>query len=78
MLIIVITNVNNLDLDSVIQCLYLINNLQKSLINLYYIIIIRAIKLENAVLWTRNLMSSRSGMLSGRCMQRIIDIRVVS
>ena len=27
-------NVNNLDLDSVIQCLYLINNLRESLINL--------------------------------------------
>ena len=37
MLIIVIINVNNLDLDSVTQCLYLINNLQESLINLYYI-----------------------------------------
>ena len=35
MLIIVNINVNNLDLDSVIQCLYLINNLQDSLINLY-------------------------------------------
>ena len=35
MLIIVNINVNNLDLDSVIQCLYLINNLQESLINLY-------------------------------------------
>ena len=34
MLIIVIINVNDLDLDSVIQCLYLINNLQESLINL--------------------------------------------
>ena len=33
MLIIVIINVNDLDLDSVIQCLYLINNLQESLIN---------------------------------------------
>ena len=40
MLIIVITNVNNLGLDSVIQCLYLINNLQKSLINLDYIILL--------------------------------------
>ena len=36
MLIIVIINVNDLDLDSVIQCLYLINNLQESLINLLY------------------------------------------
>ena len=36
MLIITDINVNNLDLDSVIQCLYLINNLQESLINLYY------------------------------------------
>ena len=35
MLIIVIINVNDLDLDSVIQCLYLINNLQESLINLF-------------------------------------------
>ena len=35
MLIIANINVNNLDLDSVIQCLYLINNLQESLINLY-------------------------------------------
>ena len=35
MLIIVNINVNDLDLDSVIQCLYLINNLQESLINLY-------------------------------------------
>ena len=35
MLIIVDINVNNLDLDSVIECLYLINNLQESLINLY-------------------------------------------
>ena len=34
MLIIVNINVNNLDLDAVIQCLYLINNLQESLINL--------------------------------------------
>ena len=33
MLIIVIINVNNLDLDSVIQCLYLINNLNESLTN---------------------------------------------
>ena len=39
MLIIVNINVNNLDLDSVIQCLYLINNLQESLINLYTIYI---------------------------------------
>ena len=31
MLIIANINVNNLDLDSVIQCLYLINNLQESL-----------------------------------------------
>ena len=38
MLIIVIINVNDLDLDSVIQCLYLINNLQESLINLLYYI----------------------------------------
>ena len=37
MLIIVNINVNNLDLDSVIQSLYLINNLQESLINLYII-----------------------------------------
>ena len=37
MLIIVIINVNDLDLDSVIQCLYLINNLQESLINLFII-----------------------------------------
>ena len=37
MLIIVNIIVTNFDLDSVIQCLYLINNLQKSLINLYYI-----------------------------------------
>ena len=37
MLIIVIINVNDLDLDSVIQCLYLINNLQESLINLFYL-----------------------------------------
>ena len=36
MLIIANINVNNLDLDSVIQCLYLINNLQESLINPYY------------------------------------------
>ena len=35
MLIIVNINVNNLDLDSIIQCLYLINNLQESLINLH-------------------------------------------
>ena len=35
MLIIVIINVNDLDLDSVIQCLYLINNLQESLITLF-------------------------------------------
>ena len=35
MLIIVIINVIDLDLDSVIQCLYLINNLQESLINLF-------------------------------------------
>ena len=38
MLIIVIINVNDLDLDSVIQCLYLINNLQESLINLFIFI----------------------------------------
>ena len=37
MLIIANINVNNLDLDSVIQCLHLINNLQESLINLYYL-----------------------------------------
>ena len=36
MLIIVNIIVKILDLDSVIQCLYLINNLQDSLINLYY------------------------------------------
>ena len=36
MLIIANINVNNLDLDSLIQCLYLINNLQESLINLHY------------------------------------------
>ena len=43
MLIIVIINVNDLDLDSVIQCLYLINNLQESLINLfiyYYLLLL--------------------------------------
>ena len=40
MLIIVIINVNDLDLDSVIQCLYLINNLQESLINLFIFIFI--------------------------------------
>ena len=34
----IIANIN-LDLDSVIQCLYLINNPQESLINLYYIIL---------------------------------------
>ena len=39
MLIIVIINVNDLDLDSVIQCLYLINNLQESLINLFILFI---------------------------------------
>ena len=39
MLIIVIINVNDLDLDSVIQCLYLINNLQESLINLFIYLI---------------------------------------
>ena len=44
MLIIVIINVNDLDLDSVIQCLYLINNLQESLINLFiYLFIINAV-----------------------------------
>ena len=37
MLIIVIINVNDLDLDSVIQCLCLVDNLQESLINLFII-----------------------------------------
>ena len=41
MLIIVNINVNNIDLDSVIQGLYLINNLQESLINL--LLVIRAL-----------------------------------
>ena len=41
MLIIVIINVNDLDLDSVIQCLYLINNLQESLINLFIYLFIK-------------------------------------
>ena len=36
---------------------------------------IRAIKLENAVMWTRNLRSSHFRyVISGQCMQRIIDI----
>ena len=39
LLIIANINVNNLDLDSVIQCLYLINNLQESQINLFIYII---------------------------------------
>ena len=49
MLIIVIINVNNLDLDSVIQCLYLINNLQESLINLYYTLALKMGKNGNIV-----------------------------
>ena len=50
MLIIVIINVNDLDLDSVIQCLYLINNLQESLINLFIFIFIlyNGISADNA------------------------------
>ena len=44
MLIIVIINVNDLDLDSVIQCLYLINNLQESLINLFIYLFIYLFK----------------------------------
>ena len=47
MLIIVIINVNDLDLDSVIQCLYLINNLQESLINLFIYLFIYICQVSN-------------------------------
>ena len=62
MLIIVNINVNNLDLDSVIQCLYLINNLRESLINLYTIYIYKLPLLcgEIRALLNQNVMSARS------------------
>ena len=44
MLIIVNINVNNLDLDSVIQCLYLINNLRESNKPIYIYIYINSVK----------------------------------